>query len=637
MAREPAPLEGDIETYLRAQEQKTLLRFITCGSVDDGKSTLIGRLLYESKLLFEDQLAALEADSRKLGTQGEELDFALLLDGLTAEREQGITIDVAYRFFATERRKYIVADTPGHEQYTRNMVTGASTAEAAVLIVDARRGVLTQTRRHGYIASLLGIRHILVAVNKMDLVDYAEPAFRAVAEEASAFAKHGGLAEVTCIPVSALKGDNVVAAGPNMPWYRGPTLIGWLEGVAIEDKRLEQAPFRLPVQWVNRPQHDFRGFAGTVASGAIRCGERVRVQPSGRESAVARIVTADGDLQRAVAGQSITVTLSDEIDISRGDMISAASAPAEVADQFETTLIWMADEPMLPGRPYLLKIGARTVNAQIGDLKYKVNVNSLEHVAAKTLSLNEIGVCNVSLDYPVAFDCYKDNRDTGAFILMDRVSNNTVGAGLLDFALRRAHNIHVQQLDLNKAVRSQLKGQKPCVLWLTGISGAGKSTIANLVEKKLHALGRHTYLLDGDNVRHGLNKDLGFTDADRVENIRRVAEVAKLMVDAGLIVITAFISPFRAERRLARGLLDGGEFIEVFVDTPLAVAEKRDTKGLYRKARQGELRNFTGIDSPYEAPEHAEICIETVQLEVDAAADLILRELARRGVIGTPH
>ena len=637
MAAESAPLERNIERYLRNQEQKSLLRFITCGSVDDGKSTLIGRLLYESKLLFEDQLAALEADSRKAGTQGAELDFALLLDGLTAEREQGITIDVAYRFFATERRKYIVADTPGHEQYTRNMVTGASTAEAAVLIVDARRGALTQTRRHSYIVSLLGIRHILVAVNKMDLVGYAEPAFRAIVEDLSGFGKRIGLADLTCIPVSALKGDNVVAASPNMPWYDGATLMGWLETIAIEDKRLEQAPFRLPVQWVNRPHQDFRGFAGTIASGAIWSGERVRVQPSGRESAIARIVTADGDLERAVAGQSVTVTLADEIDVSRGDMISAASAAAEVADQFETTIIWMADEPMLPGRPYLLKIGARTVNAQIGDLKYKVNVNTLEHVAAKTLALNEIGVCNISLDYPVAFDPYKDNRDTGAFILIDRVSNNTVGAGLLDFALRRAHNIHVQQLDLNKVARAQLKGQKSCVLWLTGISGAGKSTIANLVEKKLHALGRHTYLLDGDNVRHGLNKDLGFTDVDRVENIRRVAEVAKLMVDAGLIVISAFISPFRAERRLARDLLDADEFIEVFVDTPLSVAEKRDTKGLYHKARRGDLMHFTGIDSPYEVPEHAEIRVDTTQLEADAAADLIVRELARRGVIGTRH
>jgi len=635
MARAFAPVAAEIDHYLATHQRKSLLRFITCGSVDDGKSTLIGRLLYESKLLFEDQLAALEADSRKMGTQGDGLDFALLLDGLTAEREQGITIDVAYRYFATDRRKYIVADTPGHEQYTRNMVTGASTADVAVLIVDARKGALTQTRRHSYLVSLLGIRKILVAVNKMDLVEYAEAPFRAITAEYGDFAARIGLDDVTFIPVSALKGDSVVAKSAHMPWHRGPTLMGYLESVAIDEERLQKAPFRLPVQWVNRPHHDFRGFAGTIASGTIHTGERVRVQPSGRESTIARIVTADGDLAQAIAGQSITLTLTDEIDISRGDLISTASAPPEVADQFEATIIWMADEPMLPGRPYLLKIGARTVNAQIGDLKYKVNVNSLEHVAAKTLALNEIGVCNLSLDHPVAFDVYKDNRDTGAFIFIDRVSNNTVGAGLLEFALRRAHNIHIQALDLNKGVRAQLKGQKSCVLWLTGLSGAGKSTIANLVEKKLHALGRHTYLLDGDNIRHGLNKDLGFTDVDRVENIRRVAEVAKLMVDAGLIVITAFISPFRAERRMARELMDAGEFIEIFVDTPLAVAEQRDSKGLYKKARQGELKNFTGIDSPYEVPEQAEIHVETTRLAADAAADLIVRELGRRGVIGT--
>ena len=635
MARAFAPVADEIERYLATHQQKSLLRFITCGSVDDGKSTLIGRLLYESKQIFDDQLAALESDSKRHGTQGEKIDFALLVDGLAAEREQGITIDVAYRYFATDRRKYIVADTPGHEQYTRNMVTGASTADVAVLIVDARKGALTQTRRHSYLVSLLGIRTILVAVNKMDLVEYAEATFRAIAAEFGDFAARIGLEDVTFIPVSALKGDNVVARSAHMPWHRGSTLMGYLESVTIDEERLQKAPLRLPVQWVNRPHHDFRGFAGTIASGTVRIGERVRVQPSGRESKVARIVTADGDLDEAVAGQSVTLTLTDEIDISRGDLISTASAPAEVADQFEATIIWMADEPMLPGRPYLLKIGARTVNAQIGDLKYKVNVNSLEHVAAKTLALNEIGVCNLSLDHPVAFDVYKDNRETGGCIFIDRVSNNTVGAGLLEFALRRAHNIHIQALDLNKTTRAQIKGQKSCMLWLTGLSGAGKSTIANLVEKKLHALGRHTYLLDGDNVRHGLNKDLGFTDVDRVENIRRVAEVAKLMVDAGLIVITAFISPFRAERRMARELMDAGEFIEIFVDTPLAVAEQRDSKGLYKKARRGELKNFTGIDSPYEVPEQAEIHVETTRLAADAAADLIVRELGRRGLIGT--
>jgi bifunctional enzyme CysN/CysC len=625
---------ADVGDYLRAQEQKTLLRFITCGSVDDGKSTLIGRLLYESKLLFEDQLAALQADSKRMGKE-DHLDFSLLLDGLAAEREQGITIDVAYRFFATDTRKFIVADTPGHEQYTRNMVTGASTADAAVLIVDARKGLLVQTRRHSYLVSLLGIRHIVVAINKMDLVDYAESTFLAIVDEYTDFAARIGLTDVTFIPVSALKGDNVLVQSTNLPWHRGPTLMGYLETVPVDEERQQKAPFRLPVQWVNRPNQNFRGFTGTIASGIIEAGVRVRVQPSGRESTVARIVTADGDLERAVAGQSVTLTLADEIDISRGDMISRADASAEVADQFEATIVWMADEAMLPGRPYLLKIGACTVNAQIGDLKHKVNVNSLEHVAAKTLALNEIGVCNLSLDHAIAFDAYKDNRDTGGFILIDRVSNNTVGAGMLEFALRRAHNIHIQALDVNKTARAQTKGQKPCVLWLTGLSGAGKSTIANLVEKKLHALGRHTYLLDGDNVRHGLNKDLGFTDVDRVENIRRIGEVAKLMVDAGLIVITAFISPFRAERRMARELMAEGEFIEIFVDTPLDVAEQRDTKGLYKKARQGELKHFTGVDSPYEVPEHAEIRVETTELSAGAAADLILRELARRGVIRT--
>jgi bifunctional enzyme CysN/CysC len=634
-ATERAATTVGVEGYLRAQERKSLLRFITCGSVDDGKSTLIGRLLYESKLLFEDQLAALRADSTRVGTQRDGLDFALLLDGLAAEREHGITIDVAYRFFATDTRKFIVADTAGHEQYTRNMVTGASTADAAVLIVDARKGVLAQTRRHSYLVSLLGIRHLAVVVNKMDLVGYAEAPFRAIVDEYTEFAARIGLDDVTFIPVSALKGDNVVAPSASLAWHRGPTLLGYLETVAVDEERLEAAPFRLPVQWVNRPHDDFRGFAGTIASGGIEIGMRVRVQPSGRESTVARIVTADGDLERAVAGQSITLTLTDEIDTSRGDVISSADAPAEVADQFEAMVVWMADEPLLPGRPYFLKIGARTVNAQIGELKYKVNVDSLEHVAAKTLALNEIGVCNLSLDHPIAFDAYRNNRDTGGFILIDRVSNNTVGAGMLDFALRRAHNIHIQALDVNKVARAQIKGQKSCVLWLTGLSGAGKSTIANVVEKKLHALGRHTYLLDGDNVRHGLNKDLGFTDVDRVENIRRIAEVAKLMVDAGLIVITAFISPFRAERRMARELVREGEFIEIFVDTPLAVAEQRDSKGLYKKARRGELVHFTGIDSPYEVPEHAEIRVETTQLAPDAAAELIVRELSRRGVIRT--
>ncbi len=623
----------DIEQYLKSHEKKSLLRFITCGSVDDGKSTLIGRLLYESKMLFEDQLAAVEADSKKWGTQGDQIDFALLVDGLAAEREQGITIDVAYRFFSTDKRKFIVADTPGHEQYTRNMVTGASTADVAVVMVDARKGVLTQTRRHSYLVNLLGIRRIVVAINKMDLVGYAENVFRRIVEDYSAFAHLLGIEEVCFIPMSAFKGDNITEPSPNTPWYHGATLMGYLETVEVDDTLMQRAPFRLPVQWVNRPNLDFRGFAGAVASGVVRPGDRVRVQPSGRESTVARIVTRDGDLAQAVAGQSITLTLADEIDISRGDVISTVEAPAEIADQFECTIVWMHDEPMFAGRPYLLKIGARTVSATVTDIKYQVNVNTLEHVAAKTLELNAIGVCNLGLDRSIAFDPYRVNRDTGGFILIDRLTNNTVGAGLLHFALRRAHNIHVQHVDVDKAARSAQKHQKSCVLWFTGLSGAGKSSIANLVEKKLHALGHHTYLLDGDNVRHGLNKDLGFTDADRVENIRRVAEVARLMVDAGLIVLTAFISPFKSERRMARSLVAEGEFIEIFVDTPLEVAEQRDVKGLYKKARRGELKNFTGIDSPYEAPESPELRLDAARLDLEASADIVLACLAERGIL----
>ena len=624
----------DIEQYLKAHENKSLLRFITCGSVDDGKSTLIGRLLYDAKMLFEDQLAAVESDSKKYGTQGEAIDFALLVDGLAAEREQGITIDVAYRFFSTDKRKFIVADTPGHEQYTRNMVTGASTADVAILMVDARKGILTQTRRHSYLARLLGIRHVVVAVNKMDLVDYSERVFARIVDDYREFAARIGLEDVSFIPLSAFRGDNITTPSEAMPWYHGSTLMGYLETVEVDDSRLQHTAFRLPVQWVNRPNLDFRGFAGTIAGGAISPGQRIRVQPSGRESTVARIVTHGGDLDRAVAGQSVTLTLADEIDISRGDMISTVEAPAEVADQFETTIVWMHDEPLLPGRPYLLKIGAKTVTATVTDIKYQVNVNTLEHIAAKKLELNAIGVCNLSLDRPIAFDAYRDNRDTGGFILIDRLSNNTVGAGLLHFALRRAHNIHLQHVDVDKAARSALKHQQSCVLWFTGLSGAGKSSIANLVEKKLHALGHHTYLLDGDNVRHGLNKDLGFTDADRVENIRRVGEVAKLMVDAGLIVLTAFISPFKSERRMARALVAEGEFIEVFVDTPLEVAESRDPKGLYKKARRGELKNFTGIDSPYEAPETPELRLNnTANRTVEEVADEVLSYLLQHGIL----
>ncbi|MDY0012403.1 MAG: sulfate adenylyltransferase subunit CysN [Rhodocyclaceae bacterium] len=623
----------DIEKYLASHEVKGLLRFITCGSVDDGKSTLIGRLLYESKMLFEDQLTALAADSKKMGTQGDDLDFALLVDGLSAEREQGITIDVAYRFFSTDRRKFIVADTPGHEQYTRNMVTGASTADVAVLMVDARKGILTQTRRHSYLVSLIGIRHVLVAINKMDLVDYSEQTYRQIIEDYTAFARQLDLGEISFIPMSALRGDNILTQSEQMPWYRGTTLMGYLETVEVDENRLQKQPFRLPVQWVNRPNLDFRGFAGTIASGTIKAGDRIRVQPSGRESQVARIVTADGDIDHAIANQAVTLTLTDEIDISRGDVISRTDAPAGVADQFETRIVWMSDDPMLPGRRYLLKIGARTVNAEISDLKYKVNVNTLEQTAAKKLELNEIGVCNIALDQQIAFDPYKENADTGGFILIDRLTNNTVAAGLIDFALRRASNIHMQAIDIDKGTRAAAKKQKAGILWLTGLSGSGKSTIANALEQKLHAAGNHTYILDGDNVRHGLNKDLGFTDADRVENIRRIAEVAKLMVDAGLIVITAFISPFRAERRMARTMVPAGEFFEIHVDTPLAIAEDRDPKGLYKKARRGELKNFTGIDSPYEPPENPEIRIDTTNLDPEQAANLIIRKLIETGMI----
>jgi bifunctional enzyme CysN/CysC len=633
MAHQSDLIAADIEQYLQQHERKSLLRFITCGSVDDGKSTLIGRLLYDSKMLFEDQLAAVEADSRKWGTQGGDIDFALLVDGLSAEREQGITIDVAYRFFSTDRRKFIVADTPGHEQYTRNMVTGASTADVAVILIDARKGVLTQTRRHSYLVKLIGIRKVVLAINKMDLVDYSEALFKRISDDYRSFAKQIGIEDITPIPLAALKGDNMLQHSERTPWYRGPTLMAYLETVDIDDARLQTEPLRLPVQWVCRPNLDFRGFAGMIATGQVKPGDRVKALPSGRESRVARIVTANGDLPLAVAGQSITLTLADEIDISRGDVIVAADSPAEVADQFECTLVWMADEPMLPGRQYLMKIGASTVAASVTEPKYKVNVNTLEHLAAKQLALNEIGVCNLALDRAVPFDAYAKNKDTGGFILIDRLTNNTVGAGMLHFALRRSHNIHLQHVDVDKGARSRIKGQRPGVLWLTGLSGAGKSTIANLVEKKLLALNRHTYLLDGDNVRHGLSKDLGFTEADRVENIRRVSEVSRLMVDAGLIVITAFISPFRAERAMARSLLQPGEFVEVFVDTPLDVAEANDVKGLYKKARRGELKNFTGVDSPYERPESPEIHIDTQRCSPEQAADQIIERLRALGMI----
>jgi bifunctional enzyme CysN/CysC len=614
---------GDITELVEAHEHKSLLRFLLCGSVDDGKSTLIGRLLYETQALYTDQLAALEADSRTSGTQGGELDFALLTDGLAAEREQGITIDVAYRHFSTERRHFIVADAPGHEQYTRNMVTGASTADCAVILLDASKGVLRQTRRHSYLVALLGIPHVVVAVNKMDQVGYSQARFLEIEREYAEMAARIELDNVTCIPVSALRGANVAARGGHTDWYTGPTLMEYLEEVEVE-QAAAQGPFRLPVQWVNRASSDFRGFAGTVVSGSIAPGDEILVAPSGHQSRIARIVTADGDLDSATAGQAVTVTLTDEVDASRGDVIVARDEPPRVADLLQATIVWMHEEPMLRGRSYLIRIGSKTLTATVSPLKYKLNVDSLEHVAANKLELNEIGVCDLELSAPVAFDHYAENRDTGSFILIDRITNDTVGAGLIQFALRRSANVRWQRLTVDRQARAAAMRQKPCVLWLTGLSGAGKSTIANRVEAELHRLGHHTYLLDGDNVRHGLNRDLGFTDADRVENIRRVAEVAKLMMDAGLIVLVSFISPFRSERQMARALFQEGEFFEVFVDTPLAVAEERDPKGLYKKARRGELQHFTGIDSPYEPPERPELRIATTETTVAEAAEMML-------------
>jgi bifunctional enzyme CysN/CysC len=617
----------DIDAYLDQHRHKTMLRFLTCGSVDDGKSTLIGRLLYDSKMIFEDQLAALEADSKKMGTQGQEIDFALLVDGLAAEREQGITIDVAYRFFATEKRKFIVADTPGHEQYTRNMVTGASTADLAVILIDARKGVLVQTRRHSYLCHLLGIRNIVLAVNKMDLAGYSQERFEEIVADYRRFADSLGIKEFTPIPISGFKGDNITTRSLNMPWYAGPSLMEHLESVPVDQDHLADGPLRMAVQWVNRPNLDFRGFSGIINGGAVQVGDAVRVLPSGKTSSISRIVTLDGDLQKAVAGQSITLCFADEIDCSRGDVITHADSPVEVADQFEVTLVWVDEHPMLPGRSYLAKIGTSTVPISITEEKYEVNVNTLEHLAGKKLALNGIGVCNVAFNRSVPFAPYAENRELGGFVLIDRMTSATVGAGMINFALRRAHNIHWQTLDVDRAALAEQKHQKPGIIWLTGLSGAGKSTIANRVAARLYALGKHCFLLDGDNVRHGLNKDLGFTEADRVENIRRVGEVAKLMTDAGLIVITAFISPFRAERDMVRSLMPQGEFFEVHVDTPLDVAEARDVKGLYRKARAGTLQNFTGIDSPYEAPLAPELRIDTTSMTPEMAAERIVQAL----------
>jgi len=621
--------QQQIDAFLMHSQHQTLLRFITCGSVDDGKSTLIGRLLYDSKMIFEDQLAALEADSRRIGTQGQNIDFALLVDGLAAEREQGITIDVAYRFFATQRRKFIVADTPGHEQYTRNMVTGASSADLAVILIDARKGVLTQTRRHSYLANLIGIKRMVLAVNKMDLIDYDQAKYEAIVADYRVFADSVGIRNFVPIPISSLFGDNITAPSSNTPWYPGPSLLAHLESVEIDNAAAQLRPFRMPVQWVNRPNLDFRGFAGLITDGQIRPGDSIRVLPSGRTATVSRIVTLGADLAVAAAGQSVTITLADELDCSRGDLLAAADDPPEIADQFEATIVWMANEPLLPGRPYWLKLGTQFLTATIHGPKYQVNVNTLEHLAAKTLSLNAIGIANLSTDRPVVFEPYEKSRDLGGFILIDKISNATVAAGMLHFALRRSSNVHWQALDVDREAHARLKHQRPRLLWFTGLSGAGKSAIANLVQKKLYALGKHSFLLDGDNIRHGLNKDLGFTDADRVENIRRIGEVARLMTDAGLIVLAAFISPFRAERRMVRGMSPPGEFIEIYVETSLAVAEQRDVKGLYKKARAGELKNFTGIDSPYEPPEHPEIRVNTETTSADEAAEEIVSYVLR--------
>jgi len=620
-------IASDIDAYLDVHQHKSLLRFITCGSVDDGKSTLIGRLLYDSKMIFEDQLATLESDSKRMGTQGQDIDFALLVDGLAAEREQGITIDVAYRFFATEKRKFIVADCPGHEQYTRNMVTGASTADLAVILIDARKGVLVQTRRHSYLAKLLGIRNIVLAVNKMDLIDYDQVKYDAIVAEYRGFAASIGISEFTPMPISGFKGDNITEISPNTPWYTGLPLMAHLETVALDNDADQAKPLRMAVQWVNRPNLDFRGFSGQIATGTVHPGDAIRVLPSGKTTTIKKIVTLDGELQEAVAGQSVTLCFDDEIDCSRGDVIAAADNPPEVADQFESTIVWMADDALVPGRSYWLKLGTQMVSATVQAPKYTVNVNSMEHMAAKTLELNAIGVAEISTDKPIVFAPYADNHALGGFILIDKISNATVAAGMLHFSLRRAQNVHWQATDIGRDAHAMLKNQKPKILWFTGLSGSGKSTIANEVEKALHLMNRHTFLLDGDNVRHGLNKDLGFTETDRIENIRRVGEVAKLMADAGLIVLTAFISPFRAERDMVRAMLPEGEFVEIFVDTPLEVAEARDVKGLYKKARAGQLKNFTGIDSPYEPPEHPDIRVNTVEMSPAEAAEYIVRQL----------
>lgn len=623
---------NDIHAYLKAEEGKDLLRFVTCGSVDDGKSTLIGRLLHDSEAILDDQLDDLAADSRTAGTQGGDLDLALLVDGLRAEREQGITIDVAYRFFSTDRRRFIIADTPGHEQYTRNTATGASTADLAVVLADARKGLLTQTRRHVFIASLLGIRGFVLAVNKMDLVDWDEDVFRNIARAYGDFARSLDLDDAVCIPISALAGDNVLQHSPKAPWYEGPSLMEALETAEVSTDPARR-PFRMPVQWVNRPNPDFRGFSGAVAAGVVRPGDAVRAYPSERTSAVARIVAHGGDLDAAAAGQAVTLVLDGEIDVSRGDVLAAAEDGPRVTDRFAAHLVWMGTEPLLPRRRYLMKIGAKTVMAQVTDLRYRIDMDTLEHAPADTLGLNEVGYCDFALDQAIAFDLYREVRETGGFILIDSFHNGTIAAGMIDSALNRTDNLRWQDLDVGKELRSRQKGQRPCVLWFTGLPGSGKSTAANAVERKLAALGRHSYLLDGDNVRHGINRDLGFTEADRVENVRRAAEIAKLFVDAGLIVLAAFISPFRHERQMARALVEEGEFVEIFVDAPLETCERRDPKGLYKRARASEIRNFTGIDSAYEPPEHPDIVLKTAVEPVEASAEQVLAYLAENGYL----
>ena len=621
MASAPSPHLAD----------KDLMRLITCGSVDDGKSTLIGRLLFDARLVPDDHLEALARDSRRYGTVGDSPDLALLVDGLQAEREQGITIDVAYRIFSTAHRRFIVADTPGHAQYTRNMVTGASTADLAIVIVDARKGLLAQTCRHTTIVSLMGVRHVVLAVNKMDLVDYSEQRFAEIVAAYAHLAKRLGLASVAAIPISALLGDNVILPSAAMPWYSGPTLLDHLESVDIEAG--DTQPFRLATQWISRTDPEFRGYAGTVLGGSIRPGDEVVVQPSGARGHVARIVTSDGDLAEATSGQAVTLTLTDPVDVVRGDVLAAPDRPPHVTDQFACHLVWMHDAPMLPGRPYLMRLGTATLTATVTELKHRIDVETGVHEATKQLALNEIGFANVALDRPAPFDVYDDNRDTGGFILIDRTSNATVGAGMIRFPLRRASSLPWQTFTVDKAARARIKQQHPCVLWFTGLSGSGKSTIADGVEKQLLALGRHTYSLDGDNVRHGLNRDLGFTDADRVENVRRVIEVARLFCEAGLIVLVSVISPFRSERQLARERMTEGEFVEIFVDTPLAECERRDPKGHYRRARDGKLANFTGIDSPYEAPEAPDIHLRTPEMSLEREIETVMKVLRGRGVI----